>query len=218
MTVRLDTDNAGLVTVAPSTTPLVIDRREATKGQGFAVDVGVGAVIDRWEVGFGANGIANRIDWNGVTRTRYALGSLFSGEHHIHRDADSPGSRCACGAAGRLPRERFVSHRLWSAAVQAGHGFGGASFHGGSSGGSIGSSCAPERATPSRHGTPRAEWFRSQPPRVAGRCRLRHRREHRTEAPDGDRGIRPSITSSESRPTLTVWILPILTVARPSAA
>ena len=131
MTVRLDTDNAGLVTVAPSTTPLVIDRREATKGQGFAVDVGVGAVIDRWEVGFGANGIANRIDWSGVTRTRYALGSLFSGDTTFTETPTVP----VADARVELPvdyRGNVSYHTdLWSAAVQAGHGFGGASFHGG---------------------------------------------------------------------------------------
>ena len=68
MTIRLDTDNAGLITLAPSTTPLVINKREATSGTGFAVDMGVGAVIDRWEVGFGAKGLANRIDWKASRR------------------------------------------------------------------------------------------------------------------------------------------------------
>ena len=77
---RIDTDAAGLLTVNPLLgSPLVINRKTSTHGQGLAMDVGVAAVRDRWEVGFGVNGIANRIDWSGVERTDYSLTSLLSG-------------------------------------------------------------------------------------------------------------------------------------------
>ena len=45
--------------------------------------MGVAAVVDRWQVGVGVNGIANRMDWTGVERTNYVLDSLFSGGEFI---------------------------------------------------------------------------------------------------------------------------------------
>jgi hypothetical protein len=131
MTIRLDTDNSGLLTVAPSTTPLVIDRREATGGTGFAIDFGVGAVIDHWEVGFGANGIANRIDWNGLTQTRYSLNSLLSGNSNFTETANV----AVADTRVELPVDyranvSYVAD-LWSATVEGGQGFAGASFRGG---------------------------------------------------------------------------------------
>lgn len=76
---RLDTDRAGLLTVNPTTVPLEITRLRASRGRGAAIDVGVGAVLDRIEFGFGANGLANRIDWNDVERHRYTIQSLVTG-------------------------------------------------------------------------------------------------------------------------------------------
>lgn len=76
---RLDTDRAGLVMVNPTTAPLEITRLHASSGRGVAIDVGVGAVLDRIEFGFGANGIANRIDWKNVDRRRYTIQSLVTG-------------------------------------------------------------------------------------------------------------------------------------------
>ncbi len=131
MTIRLDTDNRGLITLAPSTTPIVIDRREATHGTGFALDMGVGAVIDRWEVGFGAQGIANRIDWNRLEQTRYSLDSLLTGNSDFRETT----AVSAADTRVELPVDYRgnVAYRTdqWSAAAEAGHGFGGASFHGG---------------------------------------------------------------------------------------
>jgi hypothetical protein len=51
----------------------------ADQGRGFAMDLGVSAVRDRWQVGVGVNGIANRITWHGVEQTNYVLDSLFAG-------------------------------------------------------------------------------------------------------------------------------------------
>ena len=76
---RLDTDNAGLLTVNPVAAPLVVNRFTGSSGRGFAIDVGVAAVKDRWEIGFGVNGIANRIEWADVERTDYFLSSLVDG-------------------------------------------------------------------------------------------------------------------------------------------
>ena len=60
----------GLLTVNPFLpAPLLVSRIHADSGTGMAIDVGVGAVIRNWEVGFGANGISNFIDWTDAEQT-----------------------------------------------------------------------------------------------------------------------------------------------------
>ena len=77
---RLDTNAQGLLVVdAAKGLPVTIVRTTSTTGDGFAIDAGVAAVIDKWELGLGVNGIANRIDWRSVRRTNYVLDSLFAG-------------------------------------------------------------------------------------------------------------------------------------------
>ncbi len=79
--VRLDTDRNGLLTVNPAAPPaLAIVRESAESGTGFSVDLGTAAVIGPWQVGFGANGLGNHIDWSDVERVSYALDNLFSGD------------------------------------------------------------------------------------------------------------------------------------------
>src|SRR5439155_21748462 len=90
-----------------------------------------GAVVDHWEVGFGARGIANRINWNGVEQTTYTLASLVSGNSNF--------TNTTTVAAGDTRVELPVDYRgdiayytdQWTVAAEAGHGFGGGSFHGG---------------------------------------------------------------------------------------
>src|SRR4029434_9900491 len=71
MTIQFDIDNQGLVTVNPTTTPIVINDLEADEGTGRAVDIGVQIVRDRWEGGVGVNGIGNKIDWTDLTLKRF---------------------------------------------------------------------------------------------------------------------------------------------------
>ncbi len=73
---QFDTDGTGLVTLAPTTTPLVFDRFSSTSGRGFAIDVAVSGVSDRWEVGVDISGIANRMTWKDFEGERIALPSL----------------------------------------------------------------------------------------------------------------------------------------------
>ncbi len=132
LALRLDTDRTGLLTVNPLLpSPLVVSRDNATSGNGRAVDVGVGAVVDRWEVGFGVNGIANAIDWTGVERTTYSLSNPFLGDSDFVESIPSP--------RGDVRVELPVNYRgsvgyeadVWSAVAEVGRGFGGNSFHGG---------------------------------------------------------------------------------------
>jgi hypothetical protein len=129
---RLDTDRTGLLTINPSLpAPLLVTRNTASSGIGSALDFGVGAVIDRWEVGFGVNGVANRINWTGVERSTYALSNPFLGDSDFVESVAIP--------VGKVRVELPVNYRgnvgynteRWSAVAEMGKGFGGNSFHGG---------------------------------------------------------------------------------------
>ena len=127
LAVRLRTDSAGLVT---TTSNIVLDNRTATEGNGFSIDMGVGAVINHWEFGFGAKGIANRINWREVEQQAFVLASVTNGGDFI----DSP-TFPAADMRVTVPVDvrgnaSYVTDR-WSAAVGVGHGFGGGFFHGG---------------------------------------------------------------------------------------
>jgi len=128
MAVRFITDSQGSIVNASN---IVIAHRHASTGTGMAIDVGIGAVVDHWEIGFGAKGIANRINWNKLEATTYALSSLTSGNSNF--------TNTATVAAGDTRVELPVDYRGnlayysddWTAAAEVGHGFGGSSFHAG---------------------------------------------------------------------------------------
>jgi hypothetical protein len=128
---RLDTNAQGLLTTNPTLgDPVTIVRDSATSGTGFAIDIGVAAVVDRWQLGFGVNGLANRIRWRDIERTSYALDSLFTGGEFV----DSP----AVGV-GDAELELPVDYRAnamytapaWSAIAEFANGFNGTTFRGG---------------------------------------------------------------------------------------
>jgi hypothetical protein len=134
MAITLHTNSAGLIDVSPlgiNNSTIGINHHHATDGHGFSIDAGVGAVIDRWEVGFGANGIGNRINWTGVQQTVYSLLNLTSGNSNF---GQSPTTTVA-DARVELPVDYRGNVAYygngWSAAVEAGQGFGGGSFHAG---------------------------------------------------------------------------------------
>jgi hypothetical protein len=132
LALRLDTDGNGLLTYNPFLpTPLLVTREKATSGTGRAIDVGIGLVVNRWETGFGVNGVANRIDWTQVERTTYSLGNPFLG--------DSEFAETFPQLRGDTPVELPVDYRgnvaytadAWTTVVEVGKGYGGKSFHGG---------------------------------------------------------------------------------------
>src|SRR4051812_8111029 len=86
--VNLATDRTGLISSPASNIDVV--HQDATKGTGYAIDVGVGAVVDRLEIGVAANGLANRIDWTGITQTAYRLPNLLSGNSSFLEGATTP--------------------------------------------------------------------------------------------------------------------------------
>ena len=76
--VRFNTDSSGLLTVLPVTVPVVVNEWTSHSGRGYAIDLGIAAVVDRWEFGFGANGVANRINWKNLTGKSYTMLSLVT--------------------------------------------------------------------------------------------------------------------------------------------
>lgn len=128
---RLDTDNAGLLTVnVPLGSPLLIGRDTSSKGHGFAIDMGVAAVVNRWELGFGVNGIANRIEWTDVEHTDYFQLNLLSGGDFL----ESP-TIPAADARVELPVDvranAAYNAEMWTAIAEFGNGYNGTSFRGG---------------------------------------------------------------------------------------
>jgi hypothetical protein len=89
--VRFDTDASGLLAFNPQAPfPLLVGQDHASSGSGMAIDLGVGVVAGRWEAGFSARGLANRIDWRAVERTTSALANLFGGDSTLLEAAAVP--------------------------------------------------------------------------------------------------------------------------------
>ena len=130
--VRMDTNGAGLLTVNPLLPPPVfVSRTSAESGTGMAIDAGVGAVINNWEFGFGAQGIGNRINWTDVERTTYFDASLLAGSGDLIEGVPVP--------VGDVRVELPIDYRVnvgydvggWAAVAEFGRGLQGKSFHGG---------------------------------------------------------------------------------------
>jgi hypothetical protein len=129
--VRLDTDRAGLLTPVLSPPPVAFTRTESTDGRGFAIDAGVGVVLDRWELGFGVNGIANRIDWNDATQSVFSLANLFSGNGNFVESPPLQSSTVRVELPVDYRGNIAYDAGAWAAVLEAGHGLGGGSLHAG---------------------------------------------------------------------------------------
>ena len=127
--VRLDTDRNGLVTALPNApSPLLLVRESSTSGSGVAIDLGLGAVVGPWEVGFGANGVGNRIRWRDVQRATYSMDDIVSGEDDFAEGVPA--------FSGEVVRELPVDYSgnagynadRWTAQAEFGRGYGGGRF------------------------------------------------------------------------------------------
>ena len=76
---QIPTDGSGLVAVTPAGVPLTVDYLYSTSGRGFSTDAGVVIVKNGWEIGAGANDIANRMDWTNHHHKSYTLTNLVTG-------------------------------------------------------------------------------------------------------------------------------------------
>ena len=131
MAVRFDTDATGLLSLAPTTVPIAIERLTADSGRGFGLDFGVAVVVDRWDVGFGATGVANRIDWQDVQRESYVLTSLFDGGDFIETPLGPLGDDRRVELPVNYTGNVAYHEDVWSAYAEYAHGFQGNNFHGG---------------------------------------------------------------------------------------
>ncbi|HTI43722.1 MAG TPA: hypothetical protein VL693_17975 [Vicinamibacterales bacterium] len=131
LALRLDTDRTGLLTIDPQLiSPMTVTRDHATSGTGRAIDVGIGVVVNRWDAGFGVNGIANRIKWTNVERTSYSLNNLFLGGDFLNGLAQPIGDLRITLPVDYRGNVGYRADK-WSAVAEAGKGYGGNSFHGG---------------------------------------------------------------------------------------
>ena len=128
----MDTDSVGLLTVNPFLPPpLFIARTSADSGTGMAIDLGVGTVISNWELGFGANGIGNYIDWTDAERATYFHANLLQGDGDLIESPAVP--------VGEVRVELPIDYRAnvgydvgrWAGVAEFGRGLQGKSFHGG---------------------------------------------------------------------------------------
>jgi hypothetical protein len=126
----IETMSSGLVNPFQSD-PIALDYRTSSSGRGYAIDLGVGAVINRWEVGFGVAGLANRIEWTDFERTRYRLPNLFTGETFIEETLPLDD----VVEEVRLPviytGNAAYHHDRWSVIGDVARGFQGTSMHAG---------------------------------------------------------------------------------------
>jgi hypothetical protein len=130
-TVRFDTDSQGLITVNPTTTPIVINDLEADKGTGRAVDIGVQIVRDRWEGGVGVNGIGNKIDWTDVTLKRFTQNSLTAGGDFVEQTIANPPGTLTVELPVVTTGNIGYDGDGYAFKTAIAHGFNGNSFHGG---------------------------------------------------------------------------------------
>src|SRR5262249_11594891 len=129
--VRFDTDSLGLVTLAPTTTPLVVDHRWSSKGNGRGIDLGTAVVVHRWEIDFAANGIANRIDWSERRAERFTLSGLSQGLAFVKTVQPSlPGDERVELPVQYLAGGAYHADR-WTASSEVAHGLQDWEFRGG---------------------------------------------------------------------------------------
>ena len=131
MDILFETDANGLLAVAPTTTPVAIERLTADAGRGFALDFGMAFVVDRWDAGFAATGVANRIVWKQVQRESYVLSSLFDGGDFIETPLGPLGEDRRVELPVNYVGNVAYHADEWSALADYSYGFQDNNFHGG---------------------------------------------------------------------------------------
>jgi hypothetical protein len=126
--VGLATDRTGLVSPASN---IAIAHQDADKGNGYAIDVGAGVVSGGLQFGVAANGIANHIEWTGITQTTYSLGNVLSGNSNFLQGVTVPIDDARVELPVDLRANVTYTGDGWLGVVEGGHGFGGASFRAG---------------------------------------------------------------------------------------
>jgi hypothetical protein len=129
-TIRMDTDNAGLLWMLPTTEPVNIDYLRGKSGAGYSIDFGMGLVVKNWEFGFGAKGVANRIDWSDFTHESHKLASLINGGDFQKQTLASP-SELRVELPIQYTGNIGYDKGKYAFVAEIADGFQGTSFHGG---------------------------------------------------------------------------------------
>jgi hypothetical protein len=128
---RFETNSAGLLTLVPTTPPVTIDRVKSNTGTGFALDFGAAVAMRGWTLGFGASGVANRIEWDELERERFDLLSLSGGGDFRETDLPAPTGKQRVELPVNYTGSLGYRAERWSVESEYAHGYQGNNFHGG---------------------------------------------------------------------------------------
>jgi hypothetical protein len=131
LAVQLDTDSEGLLTMDPGTSPIDLYYMNSRSGRGFALDFGVGVVVNRWEFGFGANGIANRIDWEDLSLKRFSLESVVDGGDFVEERIPLESTDLRVELPVVYSGNAGYNAKTYSVVAEVTRGYQGTAFHGG---------------------------------------------------------------------------------------
>ncbi len=131
-TLNIETDAAGLINPLPTESPLLIDQLTSTNGSGFALDFGVAAVQDKWEFGFGATGVGNRINWTDFKLRRFELADILLGGGFIESTLVPPTGTTQVTLPVRYSGNVAYHEERWSVMTDLQQGFDDFTFHVGS--------------------------------------------------------------------------------------
>ncbi len=122
LNVRFGTDQAGQVTLQPTSTPIDIGRTSGKKGRGFAIDLGTAVIVKNWNFSFGANGVGNRIVWESLRSEQLVLRSLFQGGNFVRTSLPSPGAERSVSLPVQYAAAGGYSSDRWAAQTEVSHG------------------------------------------------------------------------------------------------
>ena len=131
LTVQFDTDSEGLLTMNPESSPVDLYYLNSRSGRGFALDFGVGAIYNGWEFGFGANGIANRIDWENLTLKRFYMGSLLDGGDFVEEWIPLADTNLRVELPEQYSGSASYTRKALTVGAEIGHGYQDTTFHAG---------------------------------------------------------------------------------------
>jgi hypothetical protein len=117
---RFDTDSTGQVTLAPTTTPVSMNRVTGKSGSGMTIDLAAALVTEKWELSFGVDGVGNRINWKELSSRQYELQSLFDGGDFVTVAGTPPSSPRQVKLPVRFATSGSYYTDKWSAAAEVG--------------------------------------------------------------------------------------------------
>jgi hypothetical protein len=129
--VTFNTDSAGLLTIQPTTVPILVTRTTSSHGQGDAVDLGSYVIKGRWHFRGSVNGIGNHIDWSSQRAESYTLSSLSQSLSFVKTSLPAPSGNLRVTLPVRYAGGGGYDANRWSVDSEVGRDLQGNEFHGG---------------------------------------------------------------------------------------